>query len=248
MSQKAAQRVEPNRFRVSAGPLQHSKNTQLRVKCKGHASSQRTCGALKFNPCYIFLTQTNICIIHHSYSSNTDIPFKRHLSCYHKETTDSGQHVELVYLQSLNPDVPSGAVGWRITWLFGRTASDVCRVLRWAGLKEKATMACLVSFPESFVYTAYLSCPGLSGGVSSDEALPKILRRASAYSASRWAKDFICWVGRDKDAGFPDVPLFVGRFRILICGGGAAGRESSWITIAVLTGEPPEPRWDFLIV
>lgn len=114
---------------------------------------------------------------------------------------------------------------------------------------------CLVSFQESFGYSVqykqvnsvYLSCPGLSGGVSSEEALPKILRRASAYSASRWAKDFICWVGRDKDAGFPDVPLFVGRFRIRICGGGAAGRESSWITIAVLTGEPAEPRWDFLM-
>lgn len=45
---------------------------------------------------------------------------------------------------------------------------------------------------------------------------------------------------------FPVVPLFVGRFKILICGGGAAGRESSWMTIAVLTGETPEPTLDFL--
>lgn len=92
----------------------------------------------------------------------------------------------------------------------------------------------------------YLSWHGLSWGISSEEALPKILLRASAYSASRWAKDFICWEGRDEDAGFPVVPLFEGRFKIRICGGGAAGRESSWITIAVRTGEPPEPKLDFL--
>lgn len=94
--------------------------------------------------------------------------------------------------------------------------------------------------------TSYLSWHGLSWGVSSEEALPKILFRASAYSASRCAKDFICWEGRDEDAGFPAVPLFVGRFKILICGGGAAGRESSWITIAVRTGDPPELKLDFL--
>lgn len=70
VSRKPVQSVEQNRFRVSAGPLQHSTERQLKVKCKGHASSQRTeCGELKFSPCYIFLTQTNICIIHHSYSS-----------------------------------------------------------------------------------------------------------------------------------------------------------------------------------
>lgn len=70
VSRKPAQSVEQNRFRVSAGPLQHSTERQLKVKCKGHASNQRTeCGALKFSPCYIFLMLTNICIIHHSYSS-----------------------------------------------------------------------------------------------------------------------------------------------------------------------------------
>lgn len=96
------------------------------------------------------------------------------------------------------------------------------------------------------VSMSYLSWLGLSWGVSSEEALPKILLRASAYSASRWANDFICWEGRDEDAGFPAVPLFEGRFKIRICGGGAAGRESSWITIAVRTGEPPDPKLDFL--
>lgn len=127
-----------------------------------------------------------------------------------------------LYLPSRKPEVPSGPVGCRITWLFGRTCSDGCWELKRAGL----------------------SWLGLSWGVSSEEALPKILRRASAYSASRWAKDFICW-GRVEDAAFPAVPLFEGRFKILICGGGAAGRESSWITIAVRTGEPAEPKLDF---
>lgn len=45
---------------------------------------------------------------------------------------------------------------------------------------------------------------------------------------------------------FPVVPLFEGRFKIRICGGGAAGRDSSWITIAVRTGEPLKPKLAFL--
>lgn len=90
----------------------------------------------------------------------------------------------------------------------------------------------------------YLSWVGTSWGVSSEEALPKILLRASAYSASRWANVLVCWEGRDEDAVFPAVPLFEGRFKIRIWGGGAAGSESSWITIAVRTGDPP--TLDFL--
>lgn len=59
VSRKPVRSVEQNRFRASAGPSQHSTERQLKVKCKGHASNQRTeCGALKFSPCYIFLTQT----------------------------------------------------------------------------------------------------------------------------------------------------------------------------------------------
>lgn len=42
------------------------------------------------------------------------------------------------------------------------------------------------------------------------------------------------------------VPLFEGRFKIFICGGGAAGRESSWIITAVWTNEPLELELDFL--
>lgn len=35
-----------------------------------------------------------------------------------------GKRCEVVYLQSRKPEVPSGPLGWRITWLFGRPASD----------------------------------------------------------------------------------------------------------------------------
>lgn len=98
------------------------------------------------------------------------------------------------------------------------------------------TDAIVISCPQKV--PPYLSWPGLSCGASSEEALPRILRRASAYSASRCAKVLVCWEGRDEDAAFPAVPLLEGRFRILICGGGAAGRESSWITMAVRIGEP----------
>ena len=43
------------------------------------------------------------------------------------------------------------------------------------------------------------------------------------------------------------MPLFEGRLRMRICGGGAAGSESSWITTPVRTTEPPELKLDFLI-
>lgn len=78
---------------------------------------------------------------------------------------------------------------------------------------------------------------GLSWGVSS--ALPRIRFLASAYSASRWAKDFTCGEGRLCVTDGPREPLLVGRFKMRICGGGAAGRESSWIMI-VFIGERPE--------
>lgn len=83
----------------------------------------------------------------------------------------------------------------------------------------------------------YLSDVGLSWGVSS--ALPRIRFLASAYSASLWAKDLTCGEGRLCVTDGPKEPLLVGRFKIRICGGGAAGRESSWIMI-VFTGERPE--------
>lgn len=144
---KPVRSVDQNRFRASAGPSQHSTQRQLRVKCKVHASKQRTeCGALKFSPCYIFLTQTRY--LHYPpllLFIAKHIPFKCHLSRHHMEIADSGQYVDLIYLQSLKPDVPSGPVGWRITWLFGRPGSDVCRVLRWAGLK-KWQQGCVFSF------------------------------------------------------------------------------------------------------
>lgn len=192
-------------------------------------------------------------------------PFNCHPSWHHRETAVSLRRAAHVYLQSRKPEVPSGPVGCRITWLFGRTGSDGCCVLRRAGLMTRGEMrnkwqvfstdihlrhfssaVTNVDFVVFATVTSHLSWHGLSWGVSSEEALPKILLLASAYSASLWARDFICWEGRDEEAGFPVVPLFVGRFKILICGGGAAGRESSWITMAVCTGEPPEPRLDFL--
>lgn len=89
----------------------------------------------------------------------------------------------------------------------------------------------------------YLSDAGLSWGVSS--ALPRIRFLASAYSASLWAKDFTCGEGRFCVTDGPKDPLLVGRFKMRICGGGAAGRESSWSMI-VFIGERPELPLDSL--
>lgn len=78
----------------------------------------------------------------------------------------------------------------------------------------------------------YLSLLALSWDVSSGQALPSILFLASAYSASRWARDLTCGVGLFWLKGDPSEPLLAGRFKMRICGGGAAGRDSSWITMA----------------
>lgn len=90
-------------------------------------------------PCYAFFIflmsvkylchPTTLLFIPH-----THIPFNCHPSCPLRETADSSQQVAPVYLQSRKPEVPSGPVGWRITWLFGRTGSDGCCVLIRAGL------------------------------------------------------------------------------------------------------------------
>lgn len=83
--------------------------------------------------------------------------------------------------------------------------------------------------------------------MSSGVALPRMRLRASAYSASRWARDFTCGAGRDCVRGDPKEPLLEGRFRILIWGGGAAGRESSWITMAVFIGDRKAFPLDILL-
>lgn len=92
----------------------------------------------------------------------------------------------------------------------------------------------------------YLSLLGLSGGDSSAQALPSILFLASAYSASRWARDLICGEGLFWLRGDPSEPLLTGRFRMRIWGGGAAGRESSCITMVVLVGDRRELLLDTL--
>lgn len=66
--------------------------------------------------------------------TTTHNPFNCHPSCPLRETADSLQQAASVYLQSLKPEVPSGPVGWRITWLFGRTGSDGCCAFIRAGL------------------------------------------------------------------------------------------------------------------
>lgn len=83
----------------------------------------------------------------------------------------------------------------------------------------------------------YLSVPGFSWGISSGQALPSILFLASAYSASRWARNLTCGVGLFWFKGDPNEPLLAGRFKMRIWGGGAADRELSWITMVVFNGD-----------
>lgn len=130
----------------------------------------------------------------------------------------------VVHLCCRKPWVPSGLTGCRTVWLFDRESSE--------GSVE------LLLRPD------LRSVLALSWGGSSGQALPSILLRASAYSASRWARDFTWGLGRLWFREEPSVPLLVGLFRIRIWGGGAVGCDSSWITIAVFRGDRVEPILD----
>lgn len=86
----------------------------------------------------------------------------------------------------------------------------------------------------------YLSVLGFSWGVSSGQALPSIRFLASAYSASRWARDLTCGVGLFGFMDDANDPLLAGRFKMRIWGGGPAGIELSWITMVVFNGDRAE--------
>lgn len=92
----------------------------------------------------------------------------------------------------------------------------------WPTVYLRATSLCWKKIMASGLETGtdlagdYLSLVGLSGGDSSAQALPSILFLASAYSASRWARDLICGVGLFWLRGDPSEPLLTGRFRMRI--------------------------------
>lgn len=106
-----------------------------------------------------------------------------------------------LYLRCLKPWEPSGPRGCLIT-LLGCLVSSGCEIL--GGLSRMG-----------------FSCS------SSGLALPNIRFLASAYSASRCAKDFTGKAGLLAELGLLSTPLVVGLLRMRIWGGGPAGRLSS---------------------
>lgn len=106
-----------------------------------------------------------------------------------------------VYLRCLKPCDPSGPKGCLITLL-----------------------GCLLS--SGWEILGGLSRVGFSCS-SSGLALPRIRFRASAYSASRCARDLTGRAGLLVALGLLTTPLLVGLLRMRICGGGPAGRLSS---------------------
>lgn len=106
-----------------------------------------------------------------------------------------------IYLRCLKPCDPSGPNGCLITLL-----------------------GCLLS--SGWEILVGLSRMGFSCS-SSGLALPRIRLRASAYSASRWARDLTGRAGLLVALGLLSTPLLVGLLRMRICGGGPVGRLSS---------------------
>lgn len=106
-----------------------------------------------------------------------------------------------VYLRCLKPWDPSGPRGCLITLLGCRLSSG------WEIRVGRSRMG--------------FSCS------SSGLALPRIRFRASAYSASRCARDLTGRAGLLAELGPLTTPLLVGLLRMRICGGGPAGRLSS---------------------
>lgn len=227
---KPAHSVEHKGFRIFGwslpAPCKLPQREKTRQKAKTTPVSREERGWRSSSKSMLHLQMSNVCQI---LFRPTALLFIPHTTLLTAPSVPSQEDIRVLnkaapaYLHIRKPEVPSGPLGWRITWLFERTGSSGCCTLIQAGL----------------------SWHWLSWGVSSEEALPKILLRASAYSASLWARDFICWAGRDEAAGFPVLPLFVGRFKIRIWGGGAAGRESSWTTTAVRIGELADFKLDF---
>lgn len=106
-----------------------------------------------------------------------------------------------IYLRCLKPCDPSGPKGCLITLL-----------------------GCLLS--SGWEILVGLSRMGFSCS-SSGLALPKIRLLASAYSASRCARDLTGRAGLLVELGLLTTPLLVGLLRMRICGGGPVGRLSS---------------------
>lgn len=106
-----------------------------------------------------------------------------------------------IYLRCLKPCDPSGPNGCLITLL-----------------------GCLLS--SGWEILVGLSRMGFSCS-SSGLALPRIRLRASAYSASRCARDLTGRAGLLVELGLLTTPLLVGLLRMRICGGGPVGRLSS---------------------
>lgn len=106
-----------------------------------------------------------------------------------------------VYLRCLKPWDPSGPRGCLITLLGCRLSSG------WEIRVGRSRMG--------------FSCS------SSGLALPRIRFRASAYSASRCARDLTGRAGLLAELGPLTTPLLVGLLRMRICGGGPVGRLSS---------------------
>lgn len=82
-----------------------------------------------------------------------------------REEAVSLQQAAPVYLQSRKPVVPSGPVGWRITWLFGQTVSKGCctlirAVLQTEEIRNKQCLCILYSQFDSLRLTyPGLDCP-----------------------------------------------------------------------------------------
>lgn len=77
--------------------------------------------------------------------------------------------------------------------------------------------------PASYTHLSRMGFSCSSSGL----ALPRIRFRASAYSASRCARDLTGRAGLLVELGLLTTPLLVGLLRMRICGGGPVGRLSS---------------------
>lgn len=111
---------------------------------------------------------------HDSALHTTHSTLNCHPPCPLGKTAVSLHEAALAYLHSRKPEVPSGPVGWRITWLFERTGSSVCCTLIQAGLNGNRkklnglqnTFRCPSQnlsnffFFGSLLFLRHLTCPG----------------------------------------------------------------------------------------
>lgn len=138
---KPAHSVEHKGFRIFGwslpAPCKLPQREKTRQKAKTTPVSREERGWRSSSKSMLHLQMSNVCQI---LFRPTALLFIPHTTLLTAPSVPSQEDIRVLnqaapaYLHSRKPEVPSGPLGWRITWLFERTGSSGCCTLIQAGL------------------------------------------------------------------------------------------------------------------